>query len=54
MDKKALEAAAEAIRELFSWQAFAPVHEKMTAGDWSRAAAEAAVSAYLKEKKHEV
>ena len=47
----ALEAAAEAIRELFSWQAFASAQDKLPSGDWSRVAAENAVEAYLERMK---
>jgi len=47
MNSAGIEAAAEAIRELFSWQVFAPIHEKLTAGDWAHVAATKAVEAYL-------
>lgn len=46
-----IEAAADAIRRMFSWQAFQPAHEKLSAGDWSYVAArEALIAALLKAK----
>lgn len=42
-----IEDAAEAIRRMFSWQAFQPAHEKLSAGDWSYVAAREALIAAL-------
>lgn len=53
LDDKALESAAEAIRELQSWEAFQSAHKKIE-GDWALVAAIHAVRAYLAASAHRI
>lgn len=48
MSEQGINAAAEAIRELLSWQAFQVAADKLSVGDWAHVAAVNAVEAYLK------